>query len=1390
YLLVYPPDDPWLGETELSLLMPGNGGGDASAQRETHTYWIASELGIPFNYARHVNLFVNGQRRSQIYVDSQQPNGTFMDQWYPDNPGSDLYKMAIWFEMDDSAAGFSAAGVSMGIFNTAGGRKDLARYRWNWQKRAVADSSNNYTNLFALMDAVNTPLTGEAYTALIDSLVDVNEWSRIFAVEKIIGNGDSYGNGGGQNMYTGKPEGDRWKMLLWDVDFAFAAGAADSDMYYWSDGPLQRIFTHPPFQRVYYQTLLDAVNGPLLASRSAPMLDARYNVFVDNGLGPENPQGIKDYIATRRANILATVTNVVAPFAVTSNGGVDFSTNRNLVVLTGTAPLQVSTITVNGVPCRINWDSVTNWSLRLALTGGTNRLVIQGWDRQGLPVAGASDSLAVNFTGVYEAPQNKLAINELMYHPVTPNASYIEILNTSAANAFDLSNWRISGLDCTIPPGTIIQPGQFLVFVKDRVAFSAAYGANIPIAGEFAGSFAKGGETIALIQPGLTPAQDIIIDRVAYDNDLPWPAAADGTGSSLQLIDPAQDHSRVANWAAAQTNTPPPPPQWQYVTASGTASSSTLYIYLQTAGDVYLDDLKLVAGNVPEAGPNVLSGGDFESAFPGAWIVSPNHAASVVSTAIKHSGNASLHLIASSGGTTRASSIYQDISPALAQNQPYTLSFWYLQSTNGGPLTLRLSGFGINVNISPAPPTDPAAILCTPGAPNSISSNLPPFPSLWLNEVLPNNVNSLTDRFGEHEPWVELYNSSTNPVSLAGCYLTDTYTNLTKWPFPSGALLTNRQFLVVWMDGQPEQSNATEWHTSFRIPPDAGSVALVQSNSSGVRLLDYLNYSVPSAGRSYGDYPDGNPTGRQLFSIITPAHTNDPTGTAVQVRINEWMADNTATLADPADGDHEDWFELYNPGTNTVDLSGYYLTDTLTNKTKFQIPDGFLIQAGEYKLVWADSESGQNAPGRDLHVNFKLRASGQAIGLYAPGGGTIDAIVFGQQSPDVSQGRFHDGQTPICFMPHPTPGAANVVPQDNSPPVLDPIPDQTVVEGALLTFTATATDSNTPAQILSFSLDPGAPSGAFINSDTGVFTWVPTEAQGPGSYQITLRVTDNGSTPMSHARTFTVQVMETNNAPLLTPLGNQTINELETLILTNTATDPDGAGQTIVFTLEPGAPAGMNLNPTNGVLTWTPSEIQGPGAYLITIRATDNGQPPASSTLSFGVVVNETNSTPIVPNIASQTNHLGHTFTFAVNATDPDWPPNTLSYALMGAPTNAAISAAGIFTWTPTAAQAPRTNTFNLRVLDNGLPPKFVYKLVTLVVLQPMGPLSIARSNDTVQLRWSAIPGLAYQPQSKPGLGDSAWTDLGQPVTVSGTNATITDMLGTNAQRFYRVISY
>jgi Lamin Tail Domain/CotH kinase protein len=158
------------------------------------------------------------------------------------------------------------------------------------------------------------------------------------------------------------------------------------------------------------------------------------------------------------------------------------------------------------------------------------------------------------------------------------------------------------------------------------------------------------------------------------------------------------------------------------------------------------------------------------------------------------------------------------------------------------------------------------------------------------------------------------------------------------------------------------------------------------------------------------------------------------------VVINEWMADNSGPsgFADPADGHFEDWFELYNPNDQAVDLSGYYLTDDLAQPTKWTIPANTFIPGRGFLLVWADQDLEQNGTGNgDLHADFKLNAGGDFLGLYAPDGlSPQNTVVFGPQTKNISQGLFPDGAVGTAqSMPDWTPRAPNRLGDPASPDI-------------------------------------------------------------------------------------------------------------------------------------------------------------------------------------------------------------------------------------------------------------------------------------------------------------------------------------------------------------------
>lgn len=186
----------------------------------------------------------------------------------------------------------------------------------------------------------------------------------------------------------------------------------------------------------------------------------------------------------------------------------------------------------------------------------------------------------------------------------------------------------------------------------------------------------------------------------------------------------------------------------------------------------------------------------------------------------------------------------------------------------------------------------------------------------------------------------------------------------------------------------------------------------------------------------------------------------------------------------------------------------------------------------------------------------------------------------------------------------------------NHAPTLPPMAPQTVNEGNLFTISTTASD--TDGGPIAYTL-VAAPTGATIDS-SGLISWTPAETQGPSTNVFTTKVTDNGAPGLSATNAFTVVVSEVNAPPVVTVPGPQTIRVGATLIVTNTAADVDIPANLHTFSLV-SAPAGMVIDSTTGVITWTPPVSQQSSTNMVAVNAADNGQPPLNDTKSFTVTV-------------------------------------------------------------------------------------------------------------------------------------------------------------------------
>jgi len=156
-----------------------------------------------------------------------------------------------------------------------------------------------------------------------------------------------------------------------------------------------------------------------------------------------------------------------------------------------------------------------------------------------------------------------VVISEIMYNPAAAGKEFVEILNIASTNVplFSGTNcWEFDGaMEYVFPTNTWIAPGEHIVITSiDPELFRDAMGltnATLTILGPFDGDLANDGESVKLYRPGALETNGFVprirVDRVKYDDDLPWPEAADNDGPSLERVSPPSYGNDPANWIAA-----------------------------------------------------------------------------------------------------------------------------------------------------------------------------------------------------------------------------------------------------------------------------------------------------------------------------------------------------------------------------------------------------------------------------------------------------------------------------------------------------------------------------------------------------------------------------------------------------------------------------------------------------------------------------------------------------------------------------------------------------------------------------------------------------------------------------------------------------------------------
>ncbi|HPB10365.1 MAG TPA: putative Ig domain-containing protein, partial [Kiritimatiellia bacterium] len=264
-----------------------------------------------------------------------------------------------------------------------------------------------------------------------------------------------------------------------------------------------------------------------------------------------------------------------------------------------------------------------------------------------------------------------------------------------------------------------------------------------------------------------------------------------------------------------------------------------------------------------------------------------------------------------------------------------------------------------------------------------------------------------------------------------------------------------------------------------------------------------------------------------------------------------------------------------------------------------------------------------------------------------------------------------------------------------------------------LTFTATATDQDLPAQTLTFSLvavdGQNYPTGAMIvttdagdGTASGAFSWSPTEDQGGMDYAVDVVVTDNGTpAALTATQRVTIAVAEVNVAPVLAGIPPQSAVFGQTLTFTASATDQDLPAQTLTYTMA-GAPDGATLDSSSGAFAWTPTEAQAQNNYSFTVTVTDNGDPALfdEQVVTIGAIT-ASHGAPGYRSPASLV--VSNSIAFGAGLTSLAWSPELpAGWAVTAVDTlgngEAAIEEDGTLTFTALPAVSPAVFTYTVSV--------------------------------------------------------------------------------------------
>ena len=876
----------------------------------------------------------------------------------------------------------------------------------------MAGSATRWNEFYTYVSNHNA--ADPAVYAYIQTQMDVNEFINYQIAEIYAANTDWPQNN--IRFWRAYTPSSRWRWMLFDMDYGFGLNTngaghntlrqamSTKPLYSYHTLILRKLWANTEFRALFSQRFAVHLNTTYTTARVTDYINT-----ISGTIASMIPAQAQRWTAPKSVSAWQTELNKLRTFAnkrpATVRGhlktqlGATATPDLTILVI---GPGQVA---VAGVPVDGGYSGPHFSGLPITLqalpapgqefshwveTGGTN------------PTITVTLSAALTRTAVFAdepppPPLPNIVINEIHYHPRPestdePNKEFVELYNAGATSA-DLSGYTISAISYTFPANSVVEPGEYVV-----VAANSADLLFATLDADDVFDFNWGDTDSQKLSNSseavtLRHSDNRVVDTVTYDDDPPWPDAADDDDKTLSLLDETLDNTIAASWAASRqidgtpgaANFPPLPPvpplvinevHYNPADAQGSDADFEFIEIVNTgAATVNLEGFTLVG---------------VEFTFPTGAAIDPGEFILLAANSANYGGGYDVYQWTSDNLDDSGERIaLLDPFAQVADEVTYDDQAPWPTPPNGDGPTLSLGTPSLDNSL----PTNWAASRETGGTPGA--ANFPPLP-LVINEL--HHTPAAAQGADNDYEFLELYNAGATPIDLTG------YTFFGVDATLPAASIAPGEYVVV------ADNPATYTGGVYQVFNFDGGLS-----SSGERVAVYDPFGNLVDEVTYGaaaPWPSTPNAGGPSLSLLeptldnavatnwaasretggTPGAANFPPLPPVPPLVINEVHYNPAD-AQGSDADFE-FIEIVNTGAATVNLEGFTLVGV-----EFTFPTGAAIDPGEFILLAANSAN--YGGGYDVYqwTSDNLDDSGERIALLDPFAQVADEVTYDDQAP-------------------------------------------------------------------------------------------------------------------------------------------------------------------------------------------------------------------------------------------------------------------------------------------------------------------------------------------------------------------------------------------------------